>query len=378
VTGAIAAQASRFLHMSSADFYYEAIVDLGEAVARLAPVGRSPGGARVLFTNSGTEAIEAALKLARHHTGRQLALAFYGSFHGRTMGALSLTASKTTQRRGFGPMLPGAVHVPYADCYRCPFGRVPDDCDLECVSFIEEYPLKRIAPPEEIAALVVEPVQGEGGYVVPPARFFQRLRDLCDRHGILLIADEVQSGVGRTGSMFAMEHFGVRPDIVAVAKGIASGMPLGLCIARADLMDWPAGAHASTFGGNPVACAAALATLRLVESQYLDNARKMGARLLEGLREMAHRHPLIGDVRGLGLMIGVELVKDPKTKEPDPEAVTQIRRVCQEQGLVLINCGTFGNVIRFIPPLVATESQMRKALRVLEGAFSEVLGGVRA
>jgi len=373
VVAAIGDQAARFLHMSSADFYYEAVVELGEKIAAVTPVGNGPGDARVLFTNSGTEAVEAALKLARHHTGRGLVLAFYGSFHGRTYGALSLTSSKTTQRRGFGAMLPGATHVPYADCYRCPFGKSPDSCDLECVDFIEEYPFKRTMSPDEVAAIIVEPVQGEGGYVIPPARWFARLRALCDKHGILLIADEVQSGIGRTGRMFAMEHFGVRPDIVTSAKGIASGMPLGMCIARADVMDWPQGAHASTFGGNPVSCAAALATLRLVEGGLMDNARLQGERLMAGLREMAARRRLIGDVRGLGLMIGVELVTDRASRA---RAVVETRKVVEEcfrRGLLVLSCGE--NAVRLSPPLIIGEDQSDAALRILDEAIGAVETG---
>ncbi|HZI95278.1 MAG TPA: acetyl ornithine aminotransferase family protein [Patescibacteria group bacterium] len=375
VVAAISDQASRFLHMSSADFYYEPIVQLGETIARLAPVGPKPGDARVLFTNSGTEAIEAALKLARHHTGRHTALAFYGAFHGRTFGALSLTASKTGQRRGFGPMLPGATHVPYADCYRCPFGKRPDSCDLECVDFIEEFPFKRTLPPDEVAALVIEPVQGEGGYVIPPARYFQRLRELCDKHGILMIADEVQSGVGRTGRMFAMEHFGVKPDIIAAAKGIASGMPLGLCIAGADLMDWPPGAHASTFGGNPVSCAAAMATLRLIEGGYMQNARRQGDRLLAALQALATRHRLIGEVRGLGLMIGIELVEDRQTRRRAPEKTRKVVEECFRRGLLLLTCGE--NTIRLCPPLMIDEAQADAAVRILDDALGSVDGGAR-
>ena len=370
VVAAITEQASRFLHMSATDFYYEKAVELAERVARLSPVGSRASDARVLFTNSGTEAVEAALKLARHRTGRHLALSFYGSFHGRTMGALSLTASKTIQRKGFGPMLPGSFQVPYADCYRCPFGKQPDACDLECVDFIEEYPFKRTVPPEEVAAIVVEPVQGEGGYVVPPARFFKRLRELCDRHGILMIADEVQSGIGRTGRMFAIEHFGVQPDIIAVAKGIASGMPLGLCIARADLMSWPPGAHASTFGGNPVSCAAALATLDLISGRFMENARLQGGRLIAGLERLASRHKLIGQVRGLGLMIGIELVRDRLTRQRAAEEAGRVVAESFKRGLLILTAGE--NTLRLSPPLVIEDPQTDAALAILDEALSAV------
>ncbi len=368
VVAAIKQQADRFLHMPGAIFYHQPMVELAETMARLAPLAGGEGAVRMLFTNSGTEAIEAAIKLARYRTGRQNILAFYGSFHGRTLGALSLTASKAVQRRGFGPMLPGAVHVPYADCYRCPFGRVPENCDVECVTYIEDYPFKRTLPPDEVAAVILEPVQGEGGYVVPPARFFTRLRELCDRHGILLIADEIQSGIGRTGRMFAMEHFGVRPDIIAVAKGLASGMPLGLCIAREDLMTWPPGAHASTFGGNPVCCAAAVATLKLVSERYMDNARLQGDRLMEGLRALASRHLLIGDVRGLGLMIGIELVKDRAARLRAPEQTKRVVAECFRHGLLILTCGE--NTLRLCPPLVINAAQVDAALGILDQALA--------
>ncbi len=367
VVAAVKAQADRYLHMAAPNFYQEPLVALAEKLAACRPVGSDASNVRVLFTNSGTEAIEAALKLARYKTRRHLAVAFFGGFHGRSMGALSLTASKALQRQGFGPMLPGAVHVPYADCYRCPFGRLPDSCDVECVTYIEDYPLKRIAPPDEIAAIVVEPIQGEGGYVVPPPRFFARLRELCDRHGILMIADEVQSGIGRTGRMFAMEHMGVVPDIVAVAKGIASGLPLGACIARADVMDWPAGAHASTFGGNPVACAAALATMKLVEEGLMANAAVQGERLRAGLRALAARHELIGEVRGLGLMVGMELVKDRHTRQRAPDETKRVIRECFERGLLVLACGE--NSVRFCPPLIVDERQVDAAVRIVDAAL---------
>ena len=370
VVEAIREQSGRYLHMAVPNFYQEPLVAVAERLAAHCPVGDSPADVRVLFTNSGTEAIEAALKLARYKTRRHLALAFFGGFHGRSMGALSLTASKTLQRHGFGPMLPGAVHVPYADCYRCPFGRTPDACDLECVDYIEEFPLKRIAPPDEIAALVVEPIQGEGGYVVPPARWFARLRALCNRHGILMIADEVQSGIGRTGKMFAMEHMKVKPDIVAVAKGIASGLPLGACIARADVMDWPAGAHASTFGGNPVACAAALATLRLVEGSLMDNARLQGERLLSRLKALADKHPLVGEARGLGLMVGLELVTDRASRQRAPEQTKQVIQECFKRGLLVLACGE--NTIRFCPPLIVDTAQVDAAVAIVDAALGAV------
>src|SRR5262245_13273679 len=251
VVKAITEQAQRFLHMSGTDFYYEKQVRLAEEVQAISPIG---GPVKSFFGNSGTEAIEASIKLARHHTGRFNFIAFLGAFHGRTLGSLALTASKAVQRHGFGPMMPGVFHAPYADCYRCPVGLKPDTCAAECLSFIEDQLLVHLVSPDEIAAIVVEPVQGEGGYIIPPTQFHQRLRELTERYGMLLIVDEVQSGMGRTGKMFAIEHFGVKPDVVAIAKGIASGLPLSISAARADVMTWPSGAHANTFGGNPLAC----------------------------------------------------------------------------------------------------------------------------
>src|SRR5277367_5527191 len=300
IVAAVQRQAADFLHMSGTDFYYENMVALAEKLARLTPGGVDR---RVYFGNSGTEAVEAAIKLARYHSGRDKFIAFLGGFHGRTMGSLSLTGSKVTQRRHFGPLLP-VQHVPYAYCYRCAYGKQPDTCNVECVKVIEDQLFKTILPAEEVAAIVVEPIQGEGGYLVPPAKFHEELRRLADKHGILLIHDEVQSGMGRTGRMFASEHFGVTPDIVTLAKGIASGMPLGATIAKAEIMNWTPGAHASTFGGNPVACAAALTTLELLEESLVENAAAMGAHILNRLRDWPRRFRNVGDVRGNGLMIG--------------------------------------------------------------------------
>jgi 4-aminobutyrate aminotransferase len=311
VVAAITAQAAQFLHMSGTDFYYEPQVRLAEEIAAIVPVA-SP--VRSFFGNSGTEANEAAIKVARYGSGRFNLIAFLGSFHGRTLGSLALTSSKVVQRRGFGPMMPGVYHAPYANCYRCPVGLKPDTCDAECLRFIEEQLLVHLVSPDEVAGVIVEPIQGEGGYIVPPAQFHQRLRELTSRLGMLLIVDEVQSGMGRTGKMFALEHFGVEADVVTIAKGIASGMPLGIMTARSEVMSWPPGAHASTFGGNPVSCAAALATLRILRDGLVKNAEEVGGHLLELLRGLMDKHRLIGDVRGRGLMIGVELVRDRQTK----------------------------------------------------------------
>jgi len=364
VVEAIQRQAARLIHMSGTDFYYEGFVALAEALARIAP---GPAPRRVSFCNSGAEAIEGSIKLARYATGRDKIIAFYGSFHGRTLGALSLTARKAVQREGFGPLLPGVVHAPYPNCYRCPFGKEPEDCAVECVKFIENTLLKTVAPASEVAGIVVEPVQGEGGYVVPPRKFFEELERVARRNGILLIFDEVQSGMGRTGKMWAAEHFDAVPDILAVAKGIASGLPLGATVARSDLMTWPPGAHASTFGGNPVACAAALTTIALLEEELIANAARMGAHLMDRLREWPRRFPNVGNVRGLGLMIGIELVKDQATREPAHELRDTLVNLAFERGLLVLGAGD--STIRLCPPLVISRDQCDFALETLEGCL---------
>src|SRR5882762_8475579 len=307
VVKAIQDQAARLIHMSGTDFYYSNMVDLAEKLAAIAP-----GGAprRVYFGNSGAEAVEAAIKLARYHTGRHRFIAFTGAFHGRTMGALSLTASKSVQRRGFGPLVPGVHHIPYAYCYRCAYGKTPDTCAVECATVIETQLVKTIAPADEIAAIVLEPVQGEGGYIVPPPKFIAELERIARKFGMLLIFDEVQSGMGGTGKMCAADHFGVAPDILAVAKGIASGMPLSATVSRADIMTWPPGSQASTFGGNPVSVAASLATIELLERELVDHAAEIGEYMMNRMRSWPHRFVNVGDVRGLGLMLAFELVKD--------------------------------------------------------------------
>ena len=361
VVEAIREQAGRLIHMSGTDFYYEEMVHLAE---RLSAV--SPGGVprRVSFGNSGAEAIEGAIKLARYHTGRDKFIAFLGAFHGRTMGALSLTARKAVQRKGFGPLVPGVVHAPYPYCYRCPFGREPETCAVECAKFIEDTLLSTIAPAEEVAAIVIEPVQGEGGYIVPPQKFFDELQRIAARFGILLVLDEVQSGAGRTGKMWAAEHFNASPDILAVAKGIASGMPLSATIARAEVMSWPPGAHASTFGGNPVACAAGLVTVELLEKELIANAARIGGYIMDRLRDWPARFPIVGDVRGLGLMIGIELVRDQKTRERAGAARNRVLELAFERGLLVLGAGE--NSIRLCPPLVITRDQAAFAGDVLE------------
>ena len=361
VVDAIQRQAARLIHMSGTDFFYEEMVALAEKLAEIAPgnVAR-----RVSFGNSGAEAIEGSIKLARYATGRDKILAFYGSFHGRTMGALSLTSRKAVQREGFGPLVPGVVHAPYPYCYRCPYGKEPDTCAVECVKFIEETLLRTVAPAKEVAAIAVEPVQGEGGYIVPPKKFFDELERVAEQNGILLIFDEVQSGMGRTGKMWASEHFDAVPDILAIAKGIASGMPLGATVARADLMTWPPGAHASTFGGNPVCAAAALTTIALLQEELVANAATMGAHLMDGMRDWPARFPVVGEVRGLGLMIGIELVRDQRTREKAPRLRDQLQQMAFERGLLVLGAGD--NTIRLCPPLVVTKDQCDFALETLE------------
>ena len=368
VVQAIQKQAADFLHMSGTDFYYEGMVRLAEKLAALAPVEGRP---RVYFGNSGAEAIEAAIKLARYHTGRDKFIAFLGGFHGRTMGALSLTASKVVQRRGFHPPLP-VQHIPYAYCYRCPYGKEPSTCAVECVKVLEDSLFKTVLPADEVAAIFVEPVQGEGGYVVPPKKFLEELRRVADKYGILLVHDEVQCGMGRTGRMFASEHFGVKPDIVAIAKGIASGMPLSATVARADIMNWPPGAHASTFGGNPVSVAAALTTIELLERSLIRNAAEIGSYMLDRMRSWPKRFRHVGDVRGLGLMIGVEFVKDQETKERAPELRNELEKKVFERGLLILGAGA--NSIRLCPPLVINRDQADFAISTLEECLTAISG----
>ena len=367
VVAAIVDQAQKFLHMSGTDFYYEPQVRLAEEFEAIAPFS---GPKRSFFSNSGTEAIEAAIKLARYSSKRFGLVAFLGSFHGRTLGSLSLTSSRLTQRRGFGPPLAGTYHAPYANCYRCPVGQRPESCAAECLAFLEEQVLMHLVSPDDVAAVVVEPIQGEGGYVVPPEQFHQRLRELTRQHGMLLIVDEVQSGMGRTGKWFGIQHFGVEPDVIATAKGVASGLPLGVTTARAEVMSWPPGSHASTFGGNPVSCAAALATIGLIRDSLMKNAAEVGAFMMDRLRELQERHSLIGEVRGRGLMIGVELVRDRATKE---RATTERDRVvteCFNRGLLVLGAGS--NAIRLSPPLVLTKEQASTAVGILDQALSGV------
>ena len=366
VVEAIQSQAARLIHMSGTDFYYENMVQLAEKLAASAPGGVAR---RVYFGNSGTEAVEAAMKLARYKTGRDKFIAFYGGFHGRTMGSLSLTASKVVQRKGFGPLVPGAFHATFPESYRRPYGVSADDYAVQCVRDIDERLFHRVLPPEEVAAIIVEPIQGEGGYVIPPKVFFEELQELAHRHGILLVFDEIQSGMGRTGKMWACEHFNAVPDIMTIAKGIASGLPLSAMIARHEVMEWKPGAHASTFGGNPVAIAAALATLDLLEEELMENAAVVGAYIMDRIRDWPRRFRQIGDVRGLGLMIGIEFVKDQETKERAPELRDQVVQRAFERGLLILGSGA--NSIRLCPPLVISRDQADFAVSTLEECLEQ-------
>jgi len=365
VVKAISEQAAKFIHMSGTDFYYEPQVRLAEELAKIVPIS---GDVRTFFANSGTEATEAALKVSRYFTKRPNVIAFLGSFHGRSLGALALTSSKSIQRRGFGPLMAGVYHAPYPDTYR--FNGSADACAEASISFIRDQILVHLTAPDEVAAIVVEPIQGEGGYIVPPKAFLQGLRDLTQQHGILLVLDEVQSGMGRTGKMFAAEHFDVTGDVVNIAKGIASGLPLGITCARKDVMSWPPGAHASTFGGNPVSCAAALVTIRLLQEQYVQNAAIVGEHLMNGFRDLQKKHALIGDVRGRGLMIGVELVRDQKTKERAVEERNAVVQAMFRRGVLILGAGR--NAVRFAPPLVLTKSQADDVLRLFDEALTDV------
>lgn len=365
VVQAIKEQADKFLHMSGTDFYYPLQVELAEKLDEIAPMEEQ---AQTFFTNSGAEAIEAAIKLALYASNRHYFIAFYGGFHGRTMGALAFTCSKPVHRGGFLPTMPPVTHAIFPDPYRPVLSDLDPDEGRAAIKFIERFILGRKLPADEVAGILVEPIQGEGGYIVPPPGFFAGLRELCDRYGILLIVDEIQAGMGRTGKWFAIEHEGVEPDIVACAKGIASGLPLGAMIARKSLMTWPSGAHASTFGGNPLSCAAALTTLRLLENGLMDNATRMGEYLLSRLREMMDRHPHIGDVRGRGLMIGVEIVRDRESKERFKELRDRIVDTAFEHGLLLLGAGP--NTIRVVPPLTVNQAEIDEALTILDRVIS--------
>lgn len=366
IVRAIQVQAEQLIHMSGTDFYYGPQAALARKLAEIAP-GNSPK--RVLFTNSGTESVEAAFKLARYHTKRPHLISFFGAFHGRTLGALSLTGSKVIQRAGFGPLIPQVSHVDFPNCYRCSSrATCAHGCCDATFEQIEQL-FRRTVSPQEVAAFIVEPIQGEGGYIVPPSDFHQKLKSLAEKHGILYIVDEVQSGMGRTGKMFASEHWGIEPDIVCLAKGMASGMPLGAIIAKNDIMDWPSGSHASTFGGNPISCVAALETIALLEEGLMEQATRVGDFLRDQLRQLAEKHPLIGDVRGWGLMVGMELVRDRTTQEPAVHEREALIQGCFRRGLLLLGCGL--SSIRFCPPLVITEQDVQIAVEIIDEVLRE-------
>jgi len=367
VVAAIREQAGELIHMSGTDFFYKSMTELSERLSKVAPMA---GPHKFYFGNSGTEAIECALKIARYHTKRQAVIAFYGAFHGRTMGSLSLTASKPQQRRRFAPLVPGVTHVPFPYTYRFGEGKSEREYGLACAKFIEERLFKTTVPPEEIAAIFVEPIQGEGGYVPAPAEFLRELRRICDEHGIMLVADEVQSGAGRTGKWWAIEHTGVEPDGVCMAEGIAWGMPLGITMTRASVMDWVPGSHASTFGGNPVAIAAALATMDVIEREGMRNAAAQGERMKQRMSGWVTKHAKVGDVRGKGLMLAVEIVKDKQSKTPAPTERDRIVQLAFENGLLLLGCGETS--IRLSPALIVTQEQCDYALDVLEKCIAQV------
>ncbi|HEY4356753.1 MAG TPA: acetyl ornithine aminotransferase family protein [Acidobacteriaceae bacterium] len=363
VVKAIQDQAAQLIHMSGTDFYYDLMPQVAGRLSEIAPM---PGPHRVFFTNSGAEAVECALKLARYHTGRQNIISFFGSFHGRTMGALSLTGSKVQQKRRFGPFVPGVTHVRYPDTFRegCGSAAEREALGLECARFLENKLFKTTLPPEEVAAVFVEPIQGEGGYIVPPDSFLQELRRICDRHGILLVADEIQSGAGRTGKWWAIEHANVQPDILLSAKGIASGMPIGVCLAKAEVMNWVPGSHGSTFSGNPLCLASAMATMNIIAREGMANAAAVGAKALQRLEGWREQHEVVGDVRGRGLMIGVELVAEKHTRKPAGALRDLVVDLAFQRGLLLLGCGE--STIRLCPPLIISQNEMDVALDILE------------
>lgn len=365
VVKAIQEQAEKFIHISS-DFYHERWVELGEKLDEIAPFKER---AISFMTNSGTEAVETAIKLARYHTERMNFIGFTGAFHGRTMGAVTFTASKPAYHGGFFPLMNGVVHAPFPDPYRPVLERkLGEDYGETVVRYIKEQILEHILPPDEVAGVLVETIQGEGGYIVPPEGFYPALRELCDKYGILLIVDEVQSGMGRTGKWWAIEHYGVEPDMFTTAKGIASGMPLGACVARKSVMDWGKGTHGNTYGGNPISCAAALSTIDLIENEFMDNATKMGQYALDALEEIMHRHPSIGNVRGKGLMIGMEFVKDQETKEANKELTERVVELAFERGLLMLTCAN--SVIRVAPPLSISKSEIDEGLQIFVEAIT--------
>ncbi len=367
VVEAIKAQSEVLLHYST-DFYYEVNMELAKRLSEITPGSFQK---KTFYGNSGAEAMEAAIKLAKWHTRKHRFLAFIGSFHGRSLGTLSFTASKAVQQRYFFPTMPGVTHVPYPYCYRCPFNQTYPECEYWCVDFIDEFVLQKYVPPEETAAVVFEPILGEGGYVIPPQEYFKRLKRLTDKYGLLLIDDEVQTGVGRTGRWFAIENWEVVPDIVCISKAIASGLPLGATVARAELMDWEAGSHANTFGGNPVACKVALAVIDIIKNErLLENASNQGNYIVKRLKEMQEKYSLIGDVRGKGLMVGLEIVRNRDTKEPGIKEAKEIVLRSWQRGVTALTCGV--STVRIFPPLTITRDLVDSGLEIIEGAIKEV------
>lgn len=368
VVTAIKNQCNRFLHYSNTDFFYKEVIHLAEKLAEITPGAFEK---KTYFGNSGTEAVEAAIKLAKWHTRKKLFIGFISAFHGRTTGALSFTASKPVQKRYFSPLMPGVVHVPYAYCYRCPFKLTYPECHYWCVDFIEEYVLQKYLPPEDTAAILFEPIQGEGGYVIPPPEYFQKLKKLANKFGLLLIADEVQSGIGRTGKWFAIEHWSVEPDIICIAKALASGLPIGAAVAKAKIMDWTGGSHASTFGGNPLSCAAGVAVINVMkEEKLLASANKQGTHVLKRLRELKEQCDLVGDVRGKGLMIGLELVEDKESKKPAAQKAAQVIIRAWKRGVLLVTCGV--STLRIAPPLTIHREELDTALDIVDDIIKEV------
>jgi 4-aminobutyrate aminotransferase len=364
VVKSIQEQAEKFLHISS-DYYHRKWIELGEAINNISPFS---GKTISFMSNSGAESVEAAIKLARYHTGRTQFIGFHGAFHGRTMGALAFTASKKVYKHGYFPLMNGVVHAPFPDPYRPILKSIPgEDYGVTIIRYIEEQILERLLPPEDVAGILVEPIQGEGGYVVPAPGFFPALRELCDRYGILLIADEIQSGMGRSGKWWAIEHFDVKPDIICVAKGVASGLPLGITFAREEIMSWPKGAHGNTYGGNPIACAAAVATIELVGEEYLDNAREVGAYTKKRAKELFQKYDCVGDIRGEGLMIGIEFVKDQETKIPAEELSERIINHAFTLGLLVLGCGQ--STIRIAPPLCVNREEIDEGFSILDEAI---------
>lgn len=367
VLDAVRIQSERLIHTGGV-YLHEPIIEAAEAIKGITP----PGLDMFFFSNSGAEAVEGAVKLARYYTGREAIIAFNGAFHGRSLGALSLTTSTVRYRKRYSPFLPSVYHAPYPYCYRCPFGKSKDDCSLECFLYLKDIMLRHIIPPDEVAAFIIEPVQGEGGYIVPHTEYLKELRELSLRYGILLILDEVQTGFGRTSRWFASEHFGIVPDIMTIAKGIASGFPLSAVISTGEIMGkWLPGAHGSTFGGNPVSCVASVATIKTIkEADLLNKSEAISQKAIKGLMEMKKKYRAIGDIRGLGLMIGIEFVKDGK--EPDQEAVKKVIKGALDRGLILIECGGEKNIIRFIPPLIVTQEEMDRGLAIFEEVVKEL------